>query len=149
MARNSGKGANMAAVNTYINFDGNCAEAFDFYKSVLGGEFQMKTRFGDMPEMPAPPEMKDRLMHVALPIGNTVLMGSDWSPQFGPMVRGNSFAISLLVDTKAEADRFFKGLSAGGKVTMPLALVPWGAYFGMFTDKFGINWMVNQQTEKA
>jgi PhnB protein len=141
----------MASVNAYVNFDGNCAQAFDFYKSVFGGEFQARMKFGEAPGMEAPPEQKDKLMHVALPIGkNTVLMGSDWSPQmFGPMVRGNSFSLTVNADDRAEADKLFNGLSAGGKVTMPITEAFWGAYFGMCTDKFGINWMVNCDNKKA
>src|SRR5262245_19047644 len=132
----------MAAVNTYINFDGNCAEAFDFYKAAFGGEFQARMTFGEAPGMDVPPAQKGKQMHVALPIGNTVLMGSDWSAHLGPMVRGNSFGVSLQVDSQAEADKLFNALSKGGKVTMPMADQFWGAYFGMFTDKFSINWMV-------
>jgi len=141
----------MASVNAYVNFDGNCAQAFDFYKSVFGGEFQARMKFGEAPGMDAPPEMKDKLMHVALPIGKgTVLMGSDWSSQmFGPMIRGNSFALTVNADDRAEADKLFKSLSAGGQVTMPIADAFWGAYFGMCTDKFGINWMVNCENKKA
>lgn len=141
----------MASVNAYVNFDGNCAQAFDFYKSVFGGEFQARMKFGEAPGMDAPPEMKDKLMHVALPIGkNTMLMGSDWSAQmFGPMIRGNSFALAVNAEDRAEADKLFKSLSAGGQVTMPIADAFWGAYFGMCTDKFGINWMVNCENKKA
>lgn len=135
----------MASVNTYLNFDGNCAQAFDFYKSVFGGEFQARMKFSEAPGMDVPPSQQDKLMHVALPIGATMLMGSDWSAHLGPMVRGNSFAVSINTDTKAEAERLFNGLSAGGKVTMPLAEQFWGAVFGMMTDKFGIQWMVNCQ----
>ena len=141
----------MASVNAYINFDGNCAQAFDFYKSVFGGEFQARMKFGEAPGMDEPPELKDKILHVALPIGkNTVLMGSDWSTaQFGPMVRGNSFSLSVQAETQAEADKSFNALSAGGKVTMPIGLAFWGDYFGMCTDKFGINWMVNCAMKKA
>jgi PhnB protein len=140
----------MAAVNAYLNFDGNCDKAFDFYKSVFGGEFMTRMRFGEAPGMEVPPAQKDKLMHVALPIGkNTILMGSDWSPQFGPMVRGNSFSLSVTAESQPEADKVFKALSDGGKVTMPIGVAFWGAYFGMCTDKFGINWMVNHEMKKA
>lgn len=140
----------MASVNTYVNFDGDCAAAFDFYKSVFGGEFQARMTFGEVPGMgDVPPAQKDKVMHVALPVGNTLLLGSDWSPQFGPMVRGNSFAITVQAESQAEADKLFKGLSAGGQVTMPLDMAFWGAYFGMFTDKFKINWMINCEMKKA
>ena len=140
----------MAAVNAYINFDGNCGKAFDFYKSVFGGEFQARMSFGEAPGMDVPAAQKDKLMHVALPIGkNTVLMGSDWSPQFGPMERGNSFALSVNADSQAEADKVFKALSDGGQVTMPIGIAFWGAYFGMCTDQFGIKWLVNCEMKKA
>ena len=140
----------MATINPYINFDGTCGEAFDFYKSAFGGEFAAKQKFGEVPGMDVPPEQKERVMHVALPIGKTaLLMGSDWSPQFGPMVRGNSFAVTVNTEDKGEADRLFNALSAGGKVTMPMSEAFWGAYFGMFADKFGIQWMVNCEKPKA
>lgn len=140
----------MASVNAYINFDGNTDKAFDFYKSVFGGQFQARMTFGEAPGMDVPPEQKNRIMHVALPIGkDTILMGSDWSPQFGPMVRGNSFSLSVNADKQDEADRIFKALSDGGKVNMPIGMAFWGAYFGMLTDKFGINWMVNCEIKKT
>lgn len=138
----------MAAVNAYLNFNGNCEEAFNFYKSVFGTEFIYIGRFGEMPPQegcePMNEEFGNKIMHVSLPIGNTILMGSDtggeWAPTF---VQGNNFSISINADSKNEADALFNGLSAGGMVTMPMADTFWGAYFGMFTDKFGINWMVN------
>ena len=139
----------MTSVNVYLNFNGNCEEAFNFYKSVFGGEFPYVGRFKDMPAqegMPAlPKEMEEKIMHISLPISKeTMIMGSDtggeWAPSF---VQGNNFSISINTDSKAEADRLFNSLSEGGKVTMPLADTFWGDYFGMFTDKFGINWMVS------
>ncbi|TXI31351.1 MAG: VOC family protein [Niabella sp.] len=138
----------MATVHTYLNFDGNCEAAFNFYKSVFGGEFSFIGKFGEMPPMEGQPPMSDadknKIMHVSLSISNTVLMGSDtvggWSPA---IVQGNNFAVSINADSKKEADNLFNGLSAGGQVTMPMENTFWGAYFGMFTDKFGINWMVN------
>ncbi len=138
----------MAQVNAYLTFNGNCEEAFEFYRSVFGGEFQHLGRFGDMPapdgqEMPA--EIRHRIMHVALPISQeTILMGSDTNDAYGgSFAAGNSIALSVNTDSKEEADRIFTGLSADGKITMPLAETFWGAYFGMWTDKFGIHWMVN------
>ena len=138
----------MAQVNIYLTFDGNCEEAFNFYKSVLGGEFPMMGRFGDMPpEDGMPPladEHKNRIMHVSLPVSKeTILMGSDTMPGMHEFVQGNNFSISVNAENREEADRIFKGLSEGGKVTMPMQDTFWGAYFGMWTDKFGINWMVN------
>ena len=139
----------MTTVNVYLNFEGNCKEAFDFYKSVFGGEFPYLGYFKDMPPQegmpPIPAEEGDKVMHVCLPISKeTTLMGSDvggeWSTK---ILKGNNFAVSINVDNQAEADRLFDGLSAGGKVTMPMQKTFWGSYFGMFTDKFDINWMVS------
>jgi PhnB protein len=136
----------MASANIYLTFNGNCEEAFNFYKSVFGGEFAYIGRFKEMPagEHPMPAEDADKLMHVSLPLGNgTVLMGSDtgseWAAHFK---QGNNFSISVNTSSKEEADKLFNGLSAGGQVTMPLAKTFWSEYFGMCTDKFGINWMV-------
>ena len=142
----------MASVNVYLTFNGNTEEAFNFYKSVFGGEFSYLGRLKDMPkDMPAnedcpPPneEEGNRIMHVSLPISKeTVLMGSDSYSGSGDVTFGNNFTISVNTDSREEADRMFKGLSSGGKVIMPMDKTFWGAYFGMFTDKFGINWMVN------
>lgn len=143
----------MATASTYLNFNGDCEEAFNFYKSVFGGDFTFIGRFGEMPPHEGMPPMseadKNKIMHVGLPIGNTVLMGSDtggeWAPRF---VQGNNFSINISPESKAEADNLFNGLSAGGQVTMPMADTFWGAYFGMFTDKFGINWMINLETQQ-
>lgn len=138
----------MATVSVYLNYDGNCEEAFNFYKSVLGGEFPMIGRFGDIPAQEGMPplkeEHKNRVMHVSLPVSKeTVLMGSDIMPGVHQLIQGNNFSVSLNVESREEADHIFKGLSEGGKVIMPLQDTFWGAYFGMWTDKFGINWMVN------
>ena len=139
----------MATINPYLTFNGNCEEAFLFYKSVFGGEFPYIGRFGEMPPAedcpPMSPEAANLIMHVSLPIGKeTFLYGSDASEAFGAAaVIGNNFSISINADSRGEADRLFHGLSAGGKVTMPMENTFWGAYFGMFADKFGINWMVN------
>ncbi|MEJ8590167.1 VOC family protein [Riemerella anatipestifer] len=142
----------MTTVNIYLNFNGNCEEAFNFYKSVFGGEFTYVGKFGDMPPQEGMPPMsevdKNKIMHIGLPIGNTVLMGSDtggeWAPSFQ---QGNNFSINITPESKEVADKLFNGLSAGGKVTMPMADTFWGAYFGMFTDKFGINWMINFESQ--
>src|SRR5215203_2921365 len=136
----------MPTINPYLTFDGTTEAAFNFYKEALGNEFVTFQRFGDAPSDQKLPESEaNRIMHVALPIGqNAVLMGSDTSASHGHAVTmGNNFSISLGADSKEEAKKIFDGLSAGGRVTMPLADTFWGAYFGMFTDKFGINWMVN------
>ena len=138
----------MASVNIYLNFNGNCEEAFNFYKSAFGGEFQYIGRFNEMPPSennPMPESEGEKIMHVSLPIGKgTYIMGSDtggeWAPGFVP---GNNFSISVNTGGKEEAEKLFNGLSDGGKVTMPLSKTFWSEYFGMFTDKFGINWMVS------
>jgi PhnB protein len=137
----------MAQVNPYLIFNGNCEEAFLFYQSVFGGEFPYIGRFKDMPAddncPPVSEEEADRVMHVSLPIGNTVLMGSDSTSQSGDVVIGANVSISINTESRAEADRIFNGLSADGNPFMPMSNTFWGAYFGMFTDKFGVNWMVN------
>ena len=138
----------MTTVNVYLTFKGNCEEAFNFYKSVLGGEFQYVGRFGEMPPqegMQMPESDKNKIMHISLPVSKeTILMGSDtggeWAPDF---IAGNNFSISVNADSTQEADRIFKGLSAGGNITMPIADTFWGSYFGMLTDKFGMHWMLN------
>jgi PhnB protein len=144
----------MATTNTYLNFNGNCEEAFNFYKSVFGGEFHYIGRFGEMPESDdykVPESNKNKIMHVSLPIGSSILMGSDtggdWAPTY---VRGNNFSVSIMADSKEEADKLFNALSNGGQITMPLENTFWGDYFGMLTDKFGINWMMsfNEQQKK-
>lgn len=146
----------MAIVNIYLNFDGNCEQAFDFYKSVFGGEYPYIGRFKDMPpsedaSKQVPEETANRIMHVSLPISKeTMLMGSDtggeWAASFK---QGNNFSISVNAASKDEADRIFNALSAGGQVTMPLANTFWGDYFGMLTDKFGINWMMSYNEQQA
>lgn len=143
----------MATVNVYLTFNGNCEAAFNFYKSVFGGEFPYIGRFGEMPpseDGKTNPDDANKIMHVSLPISKeTMLMGSDtageWSAHFK---QGNNYAISINTDSREEADKLFNGLSAGGKVTMPLANTFWGAYFGMFEDQFGIHWMVNYDEPK-
>jgi len=145
----------MKKVNIYLNFKGNCLEVFNFYKSVFGGEFSYFGTFGDMPPQEGAPELsekqKSQILHVSLPIGEqTVLMGSDSLGIWGPQPTfGNNFSISLSVDTKEDADKHFELLSQGGKIGMPLADMFWGSYFGSFTDKFGINWMVSCDTPSS
>lgn len=135
----------MAEISTYLNFKDQCEEAFNFYKSVFGGEFHTIMRFSDAPaEYQGSEGEKKKIMHVSLPIGQkTILMGSDTPEHMGAVNQGNNVSIAINPDSKEEADKLFKGLSAGGKVTMPLSDTFWGAYFGMFDDKFGIHWMVN------
>ncbi|MDR2221626.1 MAG: VOC family protein [Flavobacteriaceae bacterium] len=137
----------MATTNTYLTFNGNCEEAFNFYKSVFGGDFTYIGRFGEIPSSPeftVPEEEKNNIMHVSLPIGKSILMGSDTScGNPTPVVQGNNFSISVATDTKEEADDLFAKLAVGGTITMPIADMFWGDYFGMILDKFGIQWMVN------
>ena len=145
----------MTTINIYLTFNGTCEEAFLFYKSVFGGEIPYIGRYKDMPPIDGKtcaPEDGEKIMHINLPISKeTILMGCDSSDAFGhATVTGNNFAISILTDTTDEADRLFNQLSTGGKITMPMNKTFWGAYFGMLTDKFGIQWMVNvdQQEEQ-
>lgn len=137
----------MATINPYLNFQGNTEEAFNFYKSVFGGEFVGGiSRFRDTPEADKLPEHeKDKVMHVALPVGEgNMLMGTDFLESMGQKIEpGNNFSISIGPESKGEADRLFNALSEGGEITMPLEKASWGDYFGMLTDKFGIQWMVN------
>ncbi len=135
----------MKAVNPYLNFSGNCEEAFNFYQSVFGGEFAAQMRFKDVPaEYQMDASEGEKIMHIALPIGQaTVLMGSDRPAAMGPTTTGNNSSISISTESEAEATRVFNGLSAGGQVTMPLEKAFWGSYFGMLTDRFGIQWMVS------
>ncbi len=137
----------MAAINPYLNFGGNCEEAFNFYKSVFGGDFLMVMRFKDVPaEYQMAESEAEKIMHVSLPIGSgTILMGSDRPASMGPTTLDNSYFISINAASEEEAAKLFNGLSAGGQVTMPLDKAFWGAYFGMCTDKFGIQWMVNYE----
>ena len=136
----------MTAINPYLNFNGNTEEAFNFYKSVFGGEFLALMRFKDNAGCGAIPESeKERIMHVALPIGNgAVLMGTDALESMGQKLTfGNNFYICINPESKEEADRLFNGLSAGGKIEMAMQDMFWGAYWGSFADKFGVQWMVN------
>ena len=131
-------------LNTYLHFNGNCREAFEFYRSVFGGEFAFIDTFANGPEdFEVPEEELDSIMHVSLPIGSSVLMGSDVPSSFGPANMGNNFSISCLTQSREETDELFAGISEGGTVTCPLADMFWGAYFGSCTDRFGINWQFN------
>ncbi|WP_294764902.1 VOC family protein [uncultured Rhodoferax sp.] len=140
----------MARVSTYLNFNGQTEEAFNFYRGVFGGEFNGGIqRFKDAPPAPGQPPLDtatgNMVIHVELAIlGGHVLMGTDAPESMGfKLVQGNNAHINLEPDTRAEAERLFNGLSAGGKVEMPLQDMFWGAYFGSFRDKFGTQWMVN------
>jgi PhnB protein len=136
----------MAIINPHINFNGNAEEAFTFYKSVFGGEFKKIIRLKDIssPEFPVAEVDENKVMHIALPVGKSnVLMGND-VPEFLGKVNENEnrSKISISTESKAEADKLFNGLSVGGSIEMPVSDSPWGTYFGMFRDKYGIEWMV-------
>jgi PhnB protein len=144
----------MKSISPYLNFNGKTEEAFNFYRSVFGGEFTMLQRFKDIPDMPGAPKVdnkdKNKILHISLSIGRgIVIMGSDALESHGQkVIFGNSAHISIDAESEAEAERLFKGLSSGGKVTMPLQKMFWGAMYASFSDKFGINWMVNFSLEQ-
>jgi PhnB protein len=133
----------MANINPYLNFDGNCEEAFKFYQSIFGGEFTGRSRFKDIPGQPS--SDGERILHISLPIGNTILMGSDRNAHMGSGILGNNMHVSIQPSSKEEAEGLFNGLAKGGNITMPLADTFWNATFGMLVDKFGIQWMVNYE----
>ncbi|MFL5746090.1 MAG: VOC family protein [Niastella sp.] len=136
----------MAFINPYIHFNGNAEEAFTFYRSVFGGEFAKIMRYKDLssPEYPVAENDANRLMHIALPIGKSnVLMGSDVLEIMGQVTENdNRNTISITAESREEADKLFNGLAEGGKIEMPITDGPFGSYFGMFADKYGIQWMV-------
>ena len=136
----------MAQINPHINFNGNAEEAFTFYKSVFGGEFAMIMRFKDIAsaENPISETEANKIMHIALPIGKNVLMGNDVPEIMGVVNENeNRSKIAIGAESRQEADKLFIGLSAGGTIEMPISDSPWGSYFGMFRDKYGIEWMIN------
>jgi len=137
-------------VNPYLNFDGNAEEAFNFYKSVFGGDFIENMKTGDAPDMEKlPKEERMRTMHISLPLSeDTILMASDTVPSMGHTLKqGNNNYISIHPTSKEEADRLFNGLSKDGTIEMPMEMQFWGDYFGSFIDKFGIYWMINYNAE--
>jgi PhnB protein len=142
----------MPSLNPYLNFNGNTEEAFNFYKSVFGGEFASLERFKNTPEADKMPEGdKNKIMHIALPVGkDNMLMGTDVLESMGQQLTvGNNFSISINADSQEEADRLFNGLSAGGKVELEMQKTFWGSYFGMFSDKFGIQWMISYNERRS
>ena len=142
----------MARINPYLNFGGNAEEAFNFYKSVFGGEFAMLMRFRDVPgNEKMPSDVLDKIMHIALPIGNgNMLMASDSIESLGQkLVVGNNHYFMLGVDSKEEADDLFAKLSVNGNIEMLLQDTFWGDYYGSFTDQFGIQWMIDYEYPKA
>lgn len=142
----------MITINPYLNLPGNSEEAFNFYRSVFGGDFIGGiTRFGDTPEGDKlSAAEKQKVMHVGLPIGKAnMIMATDALESMGQTVSvGNNIHLSLSTESEAEADKIFAALAKGGTITMPMDHMFWGAYFGMCTDKFGISWMVSYDTPK-
>lgn len=139
----------MPSIHPYIHFNGNAEEAFHFYRSVFGGEFSSMKRFTDLENagISFPAEEAQKIMHIALPIGTgSILMGSDVPNMLGKVnEQENRSKISIQTESKEEADTLFYGLSEGGIVEMPIGDSPWGSYFGMFRDKYGIEWMIDCQ----
>jgi len=135
----------MPKVNPYLNFDGTAEEAFTFYKSVFGGEFTGVHRMDSAPGTENLSENeRNRIMHIALPVGDELLMASDIMPSMGQTLTvGNNNYISIFPDSREQADEFFNGLSVGGTIEMPMEDQFWGDYFGSFQDKFGVYWMIN------
>lgn len=136
----------MATINPYINFNGNAEEAFTFYKSVFGGEFTTVIRFKDLAsdEFPVAENEANKIMRIVLPIGNNILIANDVPEILGRVNEDeNRSKIAISAESKEEADKLFNGLSAGGQVEMPISDSPWGSYFGMFRDKYGIEWTVD------
>ncbi|HVZ79269.1 MAG TPA: VOC family protein [bacterium] len=136
----------MPTINPYINFNGNAEEAFGFYRSVFGGEFSKIVRFKDLasPEFQVPEKEANKIMHIALPIGKNVLIANDVPERMGRVNENeNRSKIAISAESREEADRLFNGLSAGGAIEVPIADSPWGSYFGMFRDKYGIEWTVD------
>ena len=135
----------MTTINTWINFNGNAEEAFNFYKSVFGGEFGKIVRFKDIAtaEFPIPDTEANNIMRISLPIGPNILIANDVPESMGRVSENeNRSKIAISTETKEEADKLFKGLSEGGAVEMPMGESPWGTYFAMFRDKYGIEWTV-------
>lgn len=136
----------MAVINPHINFNGNAEEAFNFYKSVFGGEFKKIIRFKDIagPEFPVSKKEENKIMHIALPIGKINMLMANDVPEILGRTNENENRSKIVVNTesKEEADKIFNGLSAGGQVEGPIGDTPWGSYFGCFRDKYGIEWIV-------
>ncbi len=136
----------MPLINPHINFNGNAEEAFNFYKSVFGGEFAQIIRFKDLSsaEYPVQANEENKIMHIALPIGKNILMANDVPERMGRVNENeNRSKISISAESHEVADKIFNGLSAGGTIEVPIGDSPWGSYFGMFRDKFGIEWMID------
>lgn len=135
----------MAAINPYINFNGNAEEAFTFYKSVFGGEFGTIVRFKDLAsaEFPVSESEADKILRITLPIGGNVLVANDVPEAMGPVSENEKRSkIAVSTESREEADRIFAGLTEGAAIEMPMSDSPWGTYFGMFRDKYGIEWTI-------
>jgi PhnB protein len=136
----------MALINPHVNFNGNAEEAFTFYRSVFGGEFRKIVRFKDLASagFPVSEKEENKIMHIELPIGKCMLMANDVPEIMGRTNENeNRSKIVITAESKEEADKLFNGLSVGGQIEGPIGDSPWGTYFGMFRDKYGIEWMVN------
>ena len=135
----------MAQINPHINFNGNAEEAFNFYKSVFGGEFKKIIRFKELsgPEFQVTEHEANKIMYIALPVGKNILIGNDVPEIMGRTNENeNRSKISISAESREEAERLFNGLSKGGNIEMPMSDSPWGPYFGMFRDRYGIEWIV-------
>lgn len=142
----------MATINPHINFNGNAEEAFEFYRSVFGGKFAKIIRLKELssPDFPVAENEMNKILHISLPIGKNILIGNDVPEIMGPVSENeNRSKISITAENREEADKLFIGLSADGSVEMPMGKSPWGSYFGMFRDKFGIEWMIDFDPSKA
>ena len=142
----------MPTINPYLTFDGTCEEAFGFYKKVFDSEFQFIGRYKDVPAADRqnfPLENDEKIMHVSLPISQeTILMGCDSTEAFGKTIKvGNNISLSVNAETKGKADEIFNALSSGGQIQMPMNETFWGSYFGVLTDKFGIQWMISTESK--
>jgi len=136
-------------LNIYLTFNGNCRQAFEFYQSAFGGEYLIYQTFDEgSPDMQVPDDWKDKVMHVSLPIGTSILMGSDHGPGQPPVTPANNFSISVNPDSREQCDELFAKVKVNGEVTMPLQEMFWGSYFGMCQDQFGINWMFDYELPK-
>jgi PhnB protein len=135
----------MATINPYLIFNGNAAEVFDFYKRVFGGDFLTISRFSDSPDGNKVSEQwKNKILHVSLPVGDSILMGSDLPENWtGKFEAGNNFNLSYAAKSEAEVDEKFNALVEGGETYMPVGKTFWGSYFGMLRDQFGVQWMVS------
>ena len=142
----------MTTLNPYLAFKGNCEEAFNFYKSVFGGDFTYIGRYKDVPQPDRQNfalEADEKIMHVSLRISTeTILMGCDTIEAYGqPIVQGNNFSLAITTDSRKKADQLFQGLSVEGQIKMPMNLTFWGSYYGICVDKFGINWKITFESE--